>query len=248
MKKSGFTLAEVLITMGIVGVIAALTTPTLITSSRNQANAAKLSSAISVMENALTSLVISEGTDDIVDTELWNYWEDANGFAEEIGKYLKIISYKYADSTIPEGYSEIKTVNGTSLKAMPNMDGQFISLTLPSGAVAFLAESGVALTTAQEETAAAAGGALFSCPAYLTIDVNGIEAPNRVGRDIFCFIVGPDGKLYPYGGKDVAIFKGGSATSTWNSDSGTYPCTDTTKGNGEGCTARLMEENFKMNY
>ena len=37
MKKHGFTLAEVLITLGIVGVVAALTAPALVLSSRNEA-------------------------------------------------------------------------------------------------------------------------------------------------------------------------------------------------------------------
>ena len=40
MKKFGFTLAEVLVTLGIIGVVAALTAPALILSSRNQSNAA----------------------------------------------------------------------------------------------------------------------------------------------------------------------------------------------------------------
>ncbi len=249
MKKRGFTLAEVLITLGIVGIIAALTTPTLIASTRNQANASKLSSTVSNLENAFTSLVVSEGVDDIVDTELWNYWEDADGFSGEIGKYLKVISYDNAEGGIPGGYSNgVKTISGTALETMPNMDTQYISLTLPSGTIVYIAESGTALSREEEETAKAAGGALFSSPAYVTVDVNGIEAPNRVGRDIFCFILGSEGKLYPFGGKDIAVFEGSDASATWNSDDGTYPCTDTTKGDGEGCTARLMEEGYKMTY
>lgn len=46
MKKQGFTLAEVLITLGIVGVVAALTAPALVMSSRNEANAARLSTVV----------------------------------------------------------------------------------------------------------------------------------------------------------------------------------------------------------
>ena len=58
MKKSGFTLAEVLITLGIIGVVAALTAPALVMSSRNEANAAKLSVSISNLENAFTNMII----------------------------------------------------------------------------------------------------------------------------------------------------------------------------------------------
>ncbi len=250
MKKQGFTLAEVLITLSIIGVIAALTTPTLVTSVRNQTNASKLTSAISNLENAFTSIVVNEGVDDISDTELWSYWGNVDNFAGEIGKYLKVISYDSAEeASIPSGYTNgVKTISGTALTSMPNITGAYISLTLPSGAVAYIASDGTTKTTAEEETIQKAGGALFSSPAYVTIDVNGVEAPNRVGRDIFCFIMGQEGKFYPFGGKDVAIFKGKEANSVWNNNDGIYPCTDTTKGNGEGCTARLIEENFKMNY
>ncbi len=250
MKKHGFTLAEVLITLGIIGVVAAMTTPTLIASVRNQSNAAKLSSAVSVLENAFTALVVNEGTDDITETELWNYWGDADDFAGEFGKYLKVISYDSGEGTsIPSGYTTgVKTISGTALTSLPNITGAYISLTLPSGAVAYVAEDGTVKSTEEEETIQEAGGALFSSSAYVTVDVNGVEAPNRVGRDIFCFIMGPDGKFYPFGGKDVAVFKGKGADATWKSAEGVYPCTDTTQGNGEGCTARLMEENYKMNY
>ena len=249
MKKRGFTLAEVLITMGIVGIIAALTTPTLISSVRNQSNAAQLSSTVSNLENAFTSLVVGEGTDDITETELWSYWDDADGFAGEIGKYLKVISYDSAESGIPSGYTKgVKSISGAALESIPGISGSYISLTLPSGAVAYIAEDGTVKSTEEEDSVKAAGGALYSSPAYITVDVNGIDAPNMVGRDLFCFILGPEGKLYPYGGKDVAVFKGGNGDATWSSADGTYPCTDTTKGNGEGCTARLMEEGYKMNY
>ena len=57
MKKQGFTLAEVLITLGIVGVVAALTAPALVMSSRNEANAARLSTVVSNMENAFQTAI-----------------------------------------------------------------------------------------------------------------------------------------------------------------------------------------------
>ena len=253
MKKQGFTLAEVLISLTIIGVIAALTTPTLITSSRNQANASKLSSTVANLENAFTSLIAFEGTDDITETTLWSYKGDADTFTGELGKYIKSISFDDGEANkLPSCYTGttgVKNKSGTALTTVPNITKEFIEFTLPSGAAVFLAPDGTELTDAQKDTAAENGGVLVSAPAYLTIDVNGGDAPNRVGRDIFCFILGTDGKLYPFGGKDVAIFKNnGAAKDSWNSANAPYPCTDTTKSSGEGCTARLMEEGYKMKY
>ena len=61
MKKQGFTLMELLITLGIIGVVSALTIPALVTSTRNKANAAKLSSAVLNLENGLETVVGEKG-------------------------------------------------------------------------------------------------------------------------------------------------------------------------------------------
>ncbi len=55
MKNKGFTLAEVLITLGIIGVVAALTIPQLYNSTRNAHLGAQYASAISTLENGIAS-------------------------------------------------------------------------------------------------------------------------------------------------------------------------------------------------
>ena len=51
-KMSAFTLAEVLITLGIIGIVAAMTIPTLITNHQKRQTVVKLQRAISVMNQA----------------------------------------------------------------------------------------------------------------------------------------------------------------------------------------------------
>ena len=89
MIKKGFTLAEILIVMGIVGVIAALTLPMLMTSVSNKSNAANLSAAISDVENAFTYMLTSEKVGDILDSDFWRGEFDSDSI-KSIGKYLKI--------------------------------------------------------------------------------------------------------------------------------------------------------------
>ena len=57
MKKFGFTLAEVLITLGIIGVVAALTLPSVNQKLEDQRNMAALKKAYSVLQQA-TNLAI----------------------------------------------------------------------------------------------------------------------------------------------------------------------------------------------
>lgn len=61
MKKLGFTLAEVLITLVIIGVIAAMTVPTLMNNTQGQENKTAFKKAISAMNQALTLEYALEG-------------------------------------------------------------------------------------------------------------------------------------------------------------------------------------------
>ena len=51
--KKGFTLAEVLITLGIIGIVAALTLPSLVSNYRKKVTAAKLKQTYSILSNAI---------------------------------------------------------------------------------------------------------------------------------------------------------------------------------------------------
>lgn len=56
MNKYAFTLAEVLITMGIIGIVAALTIPALIANYQKQVTVDRLKKSFSVISNALLLL------------------------------------------------------------------------------------------------------------------------------------------------------------------------------------------------
>lgn len=62
-KRFGFTLAEVLITLTIIGVVAAMTIPTLLSNSSDQQYKTGLKKAISTINQAITMQYALEGTD-----------------------------------------------------------------------------------------------------------------------------------------------------------------------------------------
>ena len=66
----GFTLAEVLITLGIVGVIAAITLPTLTQSTTTAQIGPKLAKAASAFEQANKALLDAYDVDRLSDTDL----------------------------------------------------------------------------------------------------------------------------------------------------------------------------------
>jgi len=62
-SKQGFTLAEVLVTLAIIGVVAALTIPTLIQSANAQKYSAALKKAISTLNSALQMEIANDSVD-----------------------------------------------------------------------------------------------------------------------------------------------------------------------------------------
>ena len=74
----------------------------------------------------------------------------------------------------------------------------------------------------------------------LTIDVNGESRPNLLGRDIFNFTIGSDGRLYPIGGKDWSIYND-EPIATLRTE-----CIE--NNNMDFCGAYLIENSYRMDY
>lgn len=84
--KKGFTLAEVLITLGIIGVVAALTIPTLSVSTKQESFNAMHKVCTSDLENAFTTMMASEGAADLNETVAFS----ENKIIDNLTKYIKI--------------------------------------------------------------------------------------------------------------------------------------------------------------
>ncbi len=106
-KRCAFTLAEVLITLGIIGVVAALTMPALIQNYTNSVAEARLKKFYSIMNQAILQSIVDNG-----EVESWSYFNndvrddegnyvnqaDKNdeSFQKYLAPYLKIIHKKEA--------------------------------------------------------------------------------------------------------------------------------------------------------
>lgn len=84
MKRKGFTLAEVLISLAIIGVVAALTMPNLTTDVQAAKIGPKLGKAASMFEQANEALLNDEGVDVITDTEY-----SATEYSAALCKHIK---------------------------------------------------------------------------------------------------------------------------------------------------------------
>lgn len=257
MKKSGFTLAEVLITLGIIGVVAALTTPALVTQSRNQANAAKLAVAVSNLENAFHNAILTEGVDNLNQTQMFtalNGQADRAGFVGQLKRYLNVSDFDvnqtarqfYAQQGV--GGAHRMTANGGRNAAIANdaqLDGN-MTVETKQGSVVFVGASSPNAGLTAEQVATRGGG-LSQSSASIVIDVNGTSAPNTFGRDIFFFELGNNGVLYPWGSVDYSVFRFGGRNNVWTGG-GDTGCTNGSLDPGLACTGRVIAEGYNMNY
>ena len=106
MKKIGFTLAEVIVTLAIVGVVTALVLPQFITGMHNQSNASKLSTVITDYENIFGMMLTKENKNNIFETEFGKAWTEGNqtNMKTAMAKYVKIARSSQDNNTKSLGY------------------------------------------------------------------------------------------------------------------------------------------------
>ena len=152
MKRFGFTLAEVLITLVIIGVIAAMTIPTLMNNTNQQEFRVGLKKAISALNQAMSLNYALEGTT-VGDTGL----TDATNIRDNLfKKRMSIVSTATTGAAIANADSSAPDVNGIMYTA----DGMRFAL------------SGVS----SSGTDSPADGEKYY--GYIIIDVNGEKGPN----------------------------------------------------------------------
>lgn len=193
-KNNAFTLAEVLITLGIIGVVAAITIPSLLTNIRNKDLQAKLKKTYSEW-NQVSMQFMDDNEMSIPDFVANEYVEkyNARAFTAELPKYIKGVT-KYSDWNWGTKDDDGNTgVNSQPYKTY-NLKG--VATATPCDSTSY---GGISFDI---------GGKYFSFDdppksgyngPRLCVDLNGKDKPNTFGIDIFSFIFTTDGHIIPEG-------------------------------------------------
>lgn len=219
--KKAFTLAEVLITLGIIGVIASLTIPALISEYKVKATVTQLKKINSTLSNAF--MYMKENEYGGADVESWGNLSD-DEFNEQFAKNLNAIDI-CAKGQPDKCFNNIQYTNLNGTKNMLQFKN-YPGIVLGDGTV-------IATHVFEPEYIEQTGiyGQIFT-------DINGPKAPNVLGKDVFSFIMFKD-KIVPRG----------LATET-NSQLNAAKYCSKTNGyghNGLGCTAWIIY-NENMDY
>jgi len=232
--KQAFTLAEVLITLAIIGIIAAITIPSLIESHEKKELEVRFAK---VYRTLLQAVNLSKAENGSID--LWT-WKDnmsaqeQNEFAKKYFlPYLNVV--KFCPAPNPQGCfaKDGQSINGGkfSLESWitPQVvlaDGTSIDIRFHSSSTDNYYQNIRTLT--------------------FQVDINGFKGPNTIGRDIFAFIFyRQTGEFLPFGVYlDNSYNAANNTFARYTDEQVDEQCFT----GGWSCTAKLIQNGFKMNY
>ena len=178
-KKCAFTLAEVLITLGVIGIVAAMTIPQLITSYKKKVTIERLKTTYSILSQAINMSKEKNGDIDTWDTSLSNV-----DFAK-----LYILPYIKISGTITKRISG-KYMNLYTLSTQGGYHSSYLfwSNNPTNNPIYVMANGSWFVYNFQQNNR------------YIVVDLNGQGGPNVMGIDGFSFILDPKtNQLVPAG-------------------------------------------------
>jgi type II secretory pathway pseudopilin PulG len=224
-KQIAFTLAEVLITLLIIGVVASLVIPALIQDSQNEELTVMFKKNYSAYSDAARRMMMDNGGN--LAGLFANSFEMQNKFGEYINLTKKCAFN--VDGCFYRGTTTWKNLYGD--------DGWIDHVSYTGSAVycstAVMNNGSIImfrfLQADCEFDQGNIGPTKYLC-GWINIDVNGFKGPNVMGKDLFRIWVAKTG-IYPYGGF-------GDTNSNWN-----MYCNknDSNSNSGGGCAAKVLK-------
>lgn len=241
---AGFTLAEVLITLVIIGIVVALTLPTLINNYQKTEYVTALKKFYASTNQALVQMATDYGcTGDLYCTGIFGPSNSNEDVGNIIAKYFKIAKNCYTTAT--DCWPDITNKNFDGSGNTINMNSDVGShydqwykfLTVDNMSVMIGSYGGCNSNPSQSRLG---NGPMTRLCAVLHVDINGYKGPNRWGRDTFQFFItnGNGPLLYPEGGPDDNYASGYynlSGHCDWQHI-------------GDVCAARIINEGWQMSY
>lgn len=223
-QKIAFTLAEVLITLGVIGVVAALTIPTLINNIRNKQFESAFLENYALLKQVSTQIIADNGGN------LANAYPANTDLLDAYASKLKVQKKCTAATAVGDCWATTTyRLNGISTVAMTPASPAIVLL---NGTVVSM-EGGGWYNSACTLSWYSGGGSTGTC-AMINIDINGPKGPNTMGRDIFQF----------YQPNASAIIANGSPETDDYVTGGWDYCNPTINDwyNGIACGGRIMVE------
>lgn len=233
--KNGFTMAEVLITLGIIGIVASMTMPGLINKHKRVETETRLKKAYSTISQAFLAAQAKHG-----EAKYWPEWETSSEeilkryIAPEIkGAIVYETSEDKSNLMCYEGKFVGDYINGNKeSKQYGWMDKVYISSPFyPNNTASIKLMDGTCIGLNYNSKAS---------PKQLFIDINGsYRGPNMAGYDLFFFQIDQNTiRPYGYNWKTEDLFNLSKANS----------CHPKALRGGMVCAAKIMNDGWSIKY
>lgn len=219
--KKAFTLTEVLITLGIIGIVAAMTIPTLLAKVKNTRDSATLKEDFSILKQMMLSANDDGAMGKIV--VINNMDEMKNWFNTYFLPYIKVVNVCYGTSGCFA--DKIKTSNGSILTLSIPCGMQSIAFTLNNG-------SYVCMDDFEDDRF---GVRPYGLTIGILVDINGDKKPNQLGKDIFAFVF-----------KDEHLVPGGHDMTQAQIDANCSEKCSSGRFCGTYCTQKAVQNGYKL--
>ena len=188
-RHFGFTLAEVLITLGVIGVVSALTMPNLIKKYQKYVIAKQLKSTYSLISQSIQmSQANIEDPNWVINIK--NKKKSEYSVLQQIDDFEKYITGNLKKTKV---YGYINPVK-YKFPTYKNMNNQLVAPTTGTGTIFYTLElvngSFVFINIVGNSNG------ITITPPHIYIDVNGKKGPNIYEKDLFFFVINNKGQLY----------------------------------------------------
>ena len=185
MKKNGFTLAEVLLSLGIVGVSAAVTLPTLLLNVEKRKAGPALMKAVNTLESA-SALALQ--------------MNDARKLSDTIKN----------KNTTQVLLLENILADYTQLTSVPNNVSYELGAEIAVSGSPYATKDGIVFYDSRSLPNVGVASKKFNGAAFhIYVDTNGMRGPNKFGRDVFELFVDEKGIVIPFGSYLWQVYQNG---------------------------------------
>ena len=221
--RLGFTLAEVLITLGIIGVVAAMTMPVLYANHQKKVIVTQLKKAYSILQQAIVFSTQENGS---VDMWALNNISGLRLWEDYFEKYIQYSEVGSMPTIIAKGnYTRLNGSGANGDGMFSNYSNRYVKI-----------NDGMILIFSS--------GHVNSNNAYMGVDVNGLKRPNRLGKDVFYFVISNKYGLQPYGGPGAPEWNAKKFNRDYMKNNGNGACNKNSFGNY--CTALIMNDGWEI--
>lgn len=231
-NKKGFTLAEVLITLGVIGLVAALTLPSMYNNYQKALIGKTLARSVELVEQGMLNIrqeaQLNSETGDTFET-LSSIKKSDLGLSGNVYITNDNAFYNSTKSFLGIENSDYDTKNISAFAG--NLDTNLKSLY-----TAYKFNKLNAIVAFQNKTGIITSHDIIS---RVIIDANGAAKPNTFGKDVFIFGLTNSGTLIPAGTQKYADF---------DSKIPADGCSGSSVGNGTACAARVMADKWEIKY